>query len=169
MITHNRFNAYIVLIFSDVKKAQIYKMPYRDSPHHEIEIVMSFDYLHMFGPVENNKNGIFLLEIENKKCVHVGEKFFSFERNDEIVDNVFERGFNDVKHPFAYGKENVYFMLHQNYIPIQDYQAWTRKNEFQYFYKKDEYLKGDNTTDENEGIVDYGNDFINCKIAHPKK
>ena len=29
-------------------------------------------------------------------------------------------------------------------------------------------LKGDNITDENEGIVDYGFDFINYKIIHDR-
>ena len=86
VLTHNRFNTNIVLIFTDLKKAQIYKMPYRDCPHQEIEIVMSFDYLHVFGPDENNKNGSFLFEIENKKHVHVGENVFSFETDDEIED-----------------------------------------------------------------------------------
>ena len=33
VLTHNRFNTYIVLIFRDLKKAQIYKKPYRNSPH----------------------------------------------------------------------------------------------------------------------------------------
>ena len=42
VLTYNRFNTYMVLIFSDFNKAQIYKMPYRDSPHHEIEILISF-------------------------------------------------------------------------------------------------------------------------------
>ena len=51
--THNRFNTYLVLIFTNLKKAQFYKLPYRDSPHHEIEIVVSFDYLHVFGPDGN--------------------------------------------------------------------------------------------------------------------
>ena len=68
LLTHNRPNTYMVLIFTDIKKAQIYKMPYRDSPHHEMEIVMSFDYLHVFGPDENNKDGIFLFEYEKKLC-----------------------------------------------------------------------------------------------------
>ena len=43
VLTHNRSNTYRVLIFTDLKKAQIYKMPYRDSPHQEIEIVTKFD------------------------------------------------------------------------------------------------------------------------------
>ena len=108
VLTHNRFNTYLVLIFSDLNKAQIYKMRYRDSPHHEIEILMSFDYLNVFGPDENNKDGNFLFEIENKKYVHVGEKLFSFETNDKIVDYFSEHGNNDVKYPFAYGKHLLY-------------------------------------------------------------
>ena len=73
VLTHNRFNTYMILIFTDLKKAQIYKMPYRDSPHQECEIVMSFDYLHVYGPHENNKDGNFLFEIENRNYVHVGK------------------------------------------------------------------------------------------------
>ena len=168
VLTHNRFNTYMVLIFSDLKKAQIYKIPYRDSPHQEIEIVMSFDYLYVFGPDENNKNGNFLFEIEDKKYIHVGKELFSFETNDEIVDYFSEHGNNDVKYSFAYGKENIYFMLEQKHIPIQEYQNSTIKNEYQYLYKKDYALKRNNNTLENEGVVEYGNDFINCKIIHSK-
>ena len=113
VLTHNRFNTYKVLIFSDLKKAQIYQLPYRNSSHREFEMAMSFDYLHVFGPDENNKDGNFLFEIENKKYVHVGEKLFSFETNDEIVDYFSEHGSNDVKYTYAYGKGNIYFMLHQ--------------------------------------------------------
>ena len=128
MLTDNRFNNYLVLIFSDLNKAQIYKVPYRDSPHHEIELLMSFDYLHLFRPNEhgeyshirkpNNEN--FLFKIEDKKYIHVGEKLFSFETNDEIVKYSSEHGFNDVIFPFAHGKENIYFMLHQKYILLQE-------------------------------------------------
>ena len=60
-------------------------------------------------------------------------------------------------------------MLHQNYIPLQEYEISTTKNEYQYLYKKDEELKGDKISVENEGIVEYGNDFINCKIIHSKQ
>ena len=165
VLTHNRFNTYMVLIFSDLKKAQIYKMPYRDSFHQEIEIVMSFDYLHVYGPDENNKDGNFLFEIEDKKYIHVGEKLFSFETNDEIEKYFSEHGFNDVKIPFAYGKENIYFMLDQKYIPIQEYQNSTMKNEYQYLYKKNEEI-----TNDPEGFdFVYGEDFLNCKVIHSKQ
>ena len=136
MLTHNRFNTYLVLIFTDLKKAQIYKIPYRNCPHQEIEIVMSFDYLHVFGPDENNKDGTFLFEIEDKKYIHVGEKLFSFETNDEIVDYFSENDFNNVKFSYARGKENIYFMLHQKYIPIQEYENSTKKTGISICIKK---------------------------------
>ena len=50
------FNTYIVLLFTDLKKAQIYEMPYRDSPHREVEILMSFDYLCLFRPSEHTED-----------------------------------------------------------------------------------------------------------------
>ena len=138
---------------------------------------MSFDYLNVFRLNEhtedyyirkpNNEN--FLFESEHKKYIHVGDKLFSFETNDEIVKYSSEHGFNDVKFPFAYGKENIYFTLYQKYIPLQEYENSTVKNEYQYLYKKDEELKDDNNTVENEGIVEYGNDFLNCKIIHSKQ
>ena len=33
----------------------------------------------------------------------------------------------------------------------------------------DDELKGDNITVENEGVVEYGVDFFNCKIIHSKQ
>ena len=92
VLTHNRFNTYMVLIFTDLKTAQIYRIPYGDSPHHEIEILMRFDYLHVFGSDKNNKDENFLFEIGDKKCIHVGEKIFSFETDDEIKDYFSEHG-----------------------------------------------------------------------------
>ena len=56
VLKHNRFNTYMVLIFSDLNKAQIYKIPFRDSPHHEIEIIMSSNYLNVFKPNENTED-----------------------------------------------------------------------------------------------------------------
>ena len=122
----------MALVFADLKKAQIYRIPYRDSPHQEIEIVISFDYLHVFGPDENNKDGNCLFEIEDKKYIHVGEELYSFETDDEIKDYFSQHGNNDVKYSFAYSKEKNYFMEHQKYIPIQEYQNSTMKNEYQY-------------------------------------
>ena len=44
------------------------------------------------------------------------KNYLVFETNDEIVKYPSEHGFNDVKFPFAHGKENIYFMLHQKFI-----------------------------------------------------
>ena len=177
VLTHSRFNTYMVLLFTDLNKAKISKMLYRDSPHHEIEMLMSFDYLNVFRPNEHTEdyhirkpnNESFLFKIEGKKYIHVGEKLFSFETDDDIVKYSSEHGYNDVKFPFTCGKENIYFMLHQKYIPLQEYENSTVKNEYQYLYKEDDVLKGDNNIVENEGIVEYGNDFLNCKIIHSKQ
>ena len=130
---------------------------------------MSFDYLHVFGPDENNKDGNFLFEIDDNKYVYVGDKVFSFETNDIIKEYFSEHGSNDVKYSYGYGEENIYFMLHQKYIPLQEYEISTVKNEYPSLYKKDEDLKGDDITIENEGIVENGNDFVNCKFIHSKQ
>ena len=137
---------------------------------------MTFHHLHLFRPNEdcedyhirkpNDEN--FLFKIEDKKYIHVGEKLFSFETSEEIVKYSSEHGFNDVKFSFALGKENIYFMLHQKCIPLQDYENSTLKNEYQYLYKKDEEIKSGNITVGNEGIVEYGNNFLNCKFMHSK-
>ena len=124
VITHNRFNTYMVLIFSDLNKTQIYKIPY------EIEILMSFKYLNVFKPNEHREDYLirkpndenFLFEIEDEKYIYVGEKVITFETNDIIGNYSSELDFNDVKYPFAYGEENIYFMLHQKYLPIQEYK-----------------------------------------------
>ena len=93
VVTDNRFNNYMVLIFFDLEKALISKMPYRNSPHQKIEILMSFDYMLLFRPNEHSedyhirtpKDEKFLFKIEDKKYIHVGEKLFNFGTNDEIV------------------------------------------------------------------------------------
>ena len=128
VLTHNRFNTCMVLIFSDLNKAQIYKIPYRDSLHHEIEILMSFDYLNVFKPNQHTedyhkrkpKEENFLFKIADKKYIYVGEIVLTFQTNEIIVKYSSELDFNDVKNPFGYGEENIYFMLHQKYTPIQE-------------------------------------------------
>ena len=46
----------MVLIYSDLNKTQIYKMPYRDRPHHEIELLMSLNCLKVFRPNEHKQD-----------------------------------------------------------------------------------------------------------------
>ena len=64
-------------------------MPYRDSPHQEIEIFLSFDYLHVFGPDENNKDGNFLSEIE-KKNMFMLEKNYLVLKQMMKLKNIFQ-------------------------------------------------------------------------------
>ena len=109
VITHNRFNTYMVLIFTDLKKAQIYKMPYRNSCHQEIEIVKNFDYQHIFKPFDLVKkthakivtDENFLFKIEDKKYIYLGDKVFSFKPIDDIEEYFSKTKHNDVKYPFA--------------------------------------------------------------------
>ena len=99
VLTQSRFNTYRVLLFSDLNKAKIYKMSYRDSLHHEIEILMSFDYLNVIKPTKhtegyhirkpNDEN--FLFEIAVKKSIYVAEKVITFETNDTILKYSFFR------------------------------------------------------------------------------
>ena len=47
VLTHNRFNTYLVSIYSDLSKAQVHIMPCRVSSHYKIEILMSFKFLNV--------------------------------------------------------------------------------------------------------------------------
>ena len=125
----------MILVFSSLNKAQMYEMPYRDIPHLEIEILASFIYLNVFKPIEhtddfhirkpNDEN--FLFESEDKKYIYVGERSVTFETIDKIVNSSSDLGFSDIKIPFAYGEENIYIMLHQEYILSQEYENSTEK------------------------------------------
>ena len=176
VLTNNRFNTYIVLIFTDLKKAQIYKIPYQNSSHKEIELVTKFDYLHLFKPfgveektnarIETNDN--FLFKINDKKHIYVGDKVPTFETIDDIDEYFSECKGNDIKYPFALSDKNIYFMLYEKFITIKEYEIESREmiDEYEYLYnKKNKELGGDNDDD---GIVEYGNDFLNCKIIHGK-
>ena len=59
-------------------------------------------------------------------------------------------------------------MLHRKFIPIEEYKNFSRKGAFLYFFKKDEELKDDKITDENESNIIDSIDFINCKTFHDR-
>ena len=83
VLKHARLNTFMVLLFTDLNKVQIYKIPYRDSPHHEIELLMSFDYLYLFRPNEHREDyhirkpndEKFLFNIEDKN-IFLWEKMY---------------------------------------------------------------------------------------------
>ena len=55
-------------------------------------------------------------------------------------------------------------MLQRIYITFEENENSRQKDVYEYFYKKDDEIK----RTENEGIVKYGNDLINCKKIHSK-
>ena len=59
-------------------------------------------------------------------------------------------------------------MLHRKLIPLQEDTTSAEKNESHFLYGKDDEIKGDNITDEKDGNIEYGNDFIICKLIHIK-
>ena len=94
----------------------------------------------------------------------MGERVFTFKTEDDIDEYFSECRFNDVRYPFALSNENIFYMLYQKYITIEECDNSKMADEYQYFYKKDSELKSDNITVENDGIAEYGYDFLNCKI-----
>ena len=99
----------------------------------------------------------------------MGEKKFTFKTNDDIEEYFSESKYNDVKYPFALSNENIYYMLYQKYITIEEFDNSKMFDEYQYLYRKDEELKGDKITVESDGVVEYGNDFLNCEIIDSKQ
>ena len=67
-------NTYLVVIFGDLNKAQVVKVPYRKSPNSEIKTPMSFNCLNLLKPNEHTEDyhirkpndEKFLFEIEDK-------------------------------------------------------------------------------------------------------
>ena len=134
MLTYNRFNSFMILIFTDLKKAQIYKIPYKNSPHQEIEIVTKFDYQQLFKPFDLDKETDvkFLFKIEDKKYIYVGDKDFPFESVDDIEEYFSETGNNQIKYPFDLSDNYIYYMLYQKYITIEEFENSNMRDEYQY-------------------------------------
>ena len=135
VLTQNRFNTYLNFNFTDLGKAQIYKVLYRDCSYLQFGIPMSFNYLNSFKPNEHTEyyynkkpnDGNFVFENEDEKYVQIGESLVSFEIKYKTVNYSSSLGFNDNKYPFAYSEESIYFMLHRNYITIEGYKIQHKK------------------------------------------
>ena len=56
-------------------------------------------------------------------------------------------------------------MSYQKNITIEEFENNEMKNQYQYLYKKGSELKGC----EDESMVEYGNDFLNCKVFDSKR
>ena len=57
----------------------------------------------------------------------MGENLISSETYNKKVNYSSDLGFTDNKFPFAYDEENIYFMLHEKYIPLQELEKSTEK------------------------------------------
>ena len=134
----------MVLIFTDLKKAQIYKIPYKKSHHQEIEIVTKFDYQHLFRPfglderthARRETNEKFLFEIEDENYIYVGDEILNFETVDDIEEYFSESKHNDVKYAFGLSKENTYYMLYRKYITTEEVDNSKMFDKYEYLYKK---------------------------------
>ena len=81
VLTHKRFNTCWVLIFSDLNKAQIQKLLYRNSPYQEIERVMSFDYLNVFKRNEHTEDYHIRKTNDENFLFEIGDKkYFTWEK-----------------------------------------------------------------------------------------
>ena len=83
----------------------------------------------------NDKN--FPFEIEDKRYLYEGAKLVSFEKSDKIVEHFSKEKFNVINYPYAYSKENIYFLIHQKYITKEENKNSKQKGQYAYLYKID--------------------------------
>ena len=69
------------------------------------------------------------------------KKKWEKKKTDKIVKYSSDLGFNDIKFQYAHGEENIYFLLHQKHILLEDYENSTQKNKYQHLHKKMMKLK----------------------------
>ena len=60
-------------------------------------------------------------------------------------------------------------MAHQKCIAVEEFENSKMFDDCQNLYKKDSELKGYNDIEDDEDIVEYGNDFLNCKSIDSKQ
>ena len=57
----------------------------------------------------------------------MGEKLVTFGTGDIILTYSSKIGLNNVKYAFAYGCENIYYLLQRKFIPVEEYKNSTEK------------------------------------------
>ena len=95
----------------------------------------------------------------------MGAKLNTFERNDIIVMSL-DLNFNDIIFHMLTVKKTFTLCFIKNMSLFKNMKLQQKKTNIN-FLKNDDDLEGDNITD--EGIIEYGNDFINCKTIHFKQ
>ena len=102
------------------------------------------------GDIKFSIGNSILLQIEKNKYVFVEGSIYEFTTNDEIIKYFSLIGRNDVPYPIALGKENVYFMLDEFYIPKKYFPTKMKEFEFEDAYQL--YFKTLYDNDENKKI-----------------
>ena len=83
LLSHNRIIDYLVLIFVDKKKAQIYTFPNRVDEHDIIKLIIDFQYKRLFRP---NKH------VERYHITKPKDKSFLFkigDKNTFMLENLY--------------------------------------------------------------------------------
>jgi len=85
-----------------------------------------------------------LLQLTKNRYVFIEGSVYEFSTNDEIVKYFSLIGNNDVPYPVALGKENVYFMLDNQYIPKKYFPKKMKDAEFEdsyYLFYNQDYIE----------------------------
>lgn len=132
MIHDNRDRPFIVDDTKSEKNVVVYKTKLVDDEYERGTKILTTPYERLF--VGDNlmkdphyeelgwaKGNSLLLQISDKRYIHVGDCVFSFEpvEDDTIVKYYSPVGNNDVPYPYAVGKKNVYFMWDKTYYPVE--------------------------------------------------
>lgn len=110
-------------------------------------------YYGISGNNKKTKGNSIVLYLGNGKYIYIGEKVYAFEIDDEMDTYFSLIGNGDVPYPVLLGKENVYFMLDNTYVPRSEFKIkmtpkmW--EDAYAYYYG---YL--DAKTGEKHGAMD---------------
>ena len=85
-----------------------------------------------------------IAKITNDKYVFIGDKIkeFKLEKNDKIINYYSPIGRNDVPYPVIIGLVNVYFLIDFKYVPIKEFESFTKKdqiNAYLHFYGQNDW------------------------------
>ena len=78
---------------------------------------------------EYEKGNSILLELDKFKYMFIGDCVYTFKTTDEIIKFSSNLGINNVHYPFAYGKDNIYFLVDRHeFIPYNSIENENIKN-----------------------------------------
>jgi hypothetical protein len=89
------------------------------------------------GPKKGCDGNTILLKIKKDRYVFIGWCIYEFLTKDDIKEYISPVGNSDVPYPVAIGEKNVYFMLDMRYVPISEFNSFTKEvkqNAYAYYY-----------------------------------